>query len=209
MSQNNGRNPVNSEEYATARDFEQIFNEDMTALYLLSFLLTGDRDKAEKCFVAGIGESAKGSRVFKEWARSWARRTIVRGAIRLIAPRQNASNAMRTPAATREMDRVPFVLQKEVSAILELPQLERFVFVMSGLECYSDHNCSILLGCTRRDYAVVRARAARRLAGLLGLQPKDQPDSRPEKAKSEEIPGPAIELLISRHFATSESNFSS
>ena len=30
---------------------------------------------------------ARGNRVFKEWARSWARRTIIQSAIRLIAPR--------------------------------------------------------------------------------------------------------------------------
>ena len=55
-----------------------------------SLLLTGDRDKAEECFVAGVGESTKAYRVFKEWARSWARRTIIQSAIRLIAPRQRS-----------------------------------------------------------------------------------------------------------------------
>ena len=40
-------------EYATAQDFCQIFDKDMSGLYLLSLLLTGDHEKAEQCFVAG------------------------------------------------------------------------------------------------------------------------------------------------------------
>src|SRR5215472_505811 len=122
---------VSSDAYATAADFEQIFTQDMSGLYLLSFLLTGDGDKAEECFVAGIGESTQGNRVFKEWARSWARRTIIQSAIRLIAPRQQSPSATRKPVAATTLDRLPLALQAEVSAILELSPFERFVFVMS------------------------------------------------------------------------------
>jgi hypothetical protein len=118
---------------------------------LLSLLLTGSHEKAEACFVEGIGESTKENHVFKEWARSWARRTIIQSAIRLIAPRESVVAAIRTVDVTRVMDKVPMFLHAEVSAILELAHLERFVFVMSVLERYSDHDCSILLGCARRD----------------------------------------------------------
>ena len=99
----------------------------MSALYLLSFLLTADREKAEECFVSGIGESAKANRVFKEWARSWARRTIIQSAIRLIAPLQYSDRAMRSPSVVGTMDKLPIVSLAEVAAILELNPLERFV----------------------------------------------------------------------------------
>ena len=62
MARANSREISSSDEYATAADFEQIFTEDMSGLYLLSFLLTGDRNKAEECFVGGIGESTKGNK---------------------------------------------------------------------------------------------------------------------------------------------------
>jgi hypothetical protein len=39
--------------YATSADFGQIFHDEMEGLYLLSFLLTADREKAEQCFVSG------------------------------------------------------------------------------------------------------------------------------------------------------------
>jgi len=42
------------EPYAMKSDFCRIFEKDMNRLYLLSFLLTGDRSTAEKCFVGGL-----------------------------------------------------------------------------------------------------------------------------------------------------------
>jgi hypothetical protein len=38
---------------ATATDFCEIFTEEMHSLYLLLFLLTADKDKAEQCFIGG------------------------------------------------------------------------------------------------------------------------------------------------------------
>ena len=63
--------------YATREDFIKVFHEDMKGLYQLSFLLTGDHERAEKCFVAGIEDCVGENRVFREWARSWAKRIII------------------------------------------------------------------------------------------------------------------------------------
>ena len=209
VSMANSREIVSSEAYATAADFEQIFIEDMRVLYLLSFLLTGDRDKAEECFVAGIEESTKSNRVFKEWARSWARRSIIQSAIRLIAPGESAAGARREPAFSRDVDeKVPLFLRAEVYAMLELPRFERFVFVLSSLERYSDQDCSILLGCARRDIAPARARALRELARLLRFQPTKQGDFSSEKSTLVGNSGPVMELMIAGHFATSRWNIS-
>jgi DNA-directed RNA polymerase specialized sigma24 family protein len=184
--------------YATAADFEQIFTEGMGALYLLSFVLTGDREKAEQCFVSGVEECARGNRVFKEWARSWARRTIVRSAIRLVAPLQQSENAMRNSAAAGTLDNMPLVSQGELSAILGLKPLERFVFVMSALAGYSDHDCSVLLGCSPRNVIAARERALQRLGMLM----KSPPNSRSEHLSEQEKPTPGIELKIERYFPT-------
>src|ERR1700730_9818328 len=72
--------------YATSDDFCRIFSEEMNSLYLLGLLLTADAEKAEQCFGAGIGDSVEGNAVFREWARSWARRTIIQHAIRMMKP---------------------------------------------------------------------------------------------------------------------------
>jgi hypothetical protein len=73
--------------YATAENFCRIFAEGMNDLYQLSFLLTADHEKAERCFVMGLEESITSNRVFKEWAHSWAKRTVIQNAIRELKPR--------------------------------------------------------------------------------------------------------------------------
>src|SRR5246127_5764322 len=73
-------------QYATATDFGEVFTEEMHSLYLLSFLLTADKDKAEQCFIGGLGECLEGMSAFMEWARLWARRAIIRQAIQVIKP---------------------------------------------------------------------------------------------------------------------------
>ena len=60
--------------------------EDRTKLYLLSFLLTADRAKAERCFVPGLDLAAEDNAALRDWAHSWARRIVIGNALRLIAP---------------------------------------------------------------------------------------------------------------------------
>ena len=73
--------------HATKADFCQIFKSDMNRFYLLSLLLTADDAMAESCFVQGFEDAATDSRVFKDWAQSWARRTVIQNAIRTLQPR--------------------------------------------------------------------------------------------------------------------------
>jgi hypothetical protein len=51
------------------------------------------------------------------------------------------------------------VEQVQTAALLQLEPFERFVYVMSVLERYSDLDCSVLLGCARRDVIAARMRA--------------------------------------------------
>jgi DNA-directed RNA polymerase specialized sigma24 family protein len=54
------------------------------------------------------------------------------------------------------------ISRPEIANIIALPPFERFVFVMSVLECYTEQECSLLLGCTRREAMEARERALRR-----------------------------------------------
>src|SRR5262249_49687374 len=47
----------------------------------------------------------------------------------------------------------------EVDAVLALADFERFAFVMSVLEHYSEHECSLLLGCSPRQIREAQSRA--------------------------------------------------
>lgn len=143
--------------YATETDYCRIFQEDMKRLYLLSLLLTADSDKAEQCFVSGLDDCITGNQVFKEWAQSWARRMIIKNAIRLIAPEPNGTAADGGRAETQTE------LRAELAAVLGLQPFERFAFVMSLLEGYSDRECTLLLGCTRESLIAARSRALQQI----------------------------------------------
>src|SRR4029077_10222346 len=93
--------------YASRDDFRRIFDEDMNGLYLLSLLLTADREKAEQCFVSGLEDAVEGNPVFKEWARSWARRAIIQNAIRVINPRTVDGNGPARSASANSSKPLP------------------------------------------------------------------------------------------------------
>jgi hypothetical protein len=148
--------------YASGADFCRIFAEDMNNLYLLSLLLTADEEKAEQCFVAGLDDCANGNQVFQEWAHSWARRAIIKNAVRLLEPQPRETGSHVSGATKLSIDESRSMLRAEMSAVLELPAFERFVLVMSVLEGYSDRECALLLGCTRDSVIAGRIRALQR-----------------------------------------------
>ena len=155
--------------YATRSDFCRIFEKEMNNLYLLSFLLTGDPTIADQCFVGGLHIAQEKNRVFKEWAESWARRAIIQNAIRMIRPRKIAggTQSAQDPSTGNALTR-----HAEIAGIVDLPALERFAFVMSVLERYSDQECALLLGCTRGEVAGARTRALERLGEFADLRRK-------------------------------------
>jgi len=162
------RGPIPTETsqlYATSTEFCRVFTDDMDNMHLLSFLLTADLTKAEECFVSGLEDCVKGSYVFRDWARSWARRAIIQNAVRMVAPRANDSSVTAAPdeAVTCRFGRTPEA-DGAIASILRLEDFERFVFVMSVLERYSDQDCSLLLGCSRQDVREAKMRALQHAA---------------------------------------------
>jgi hypothetical protein len=96
----------------------------------------------------------------------------MQNAIRMLVPRKSQS-----PVADVLSDHVisDFGRTREIGfAIGSIPALrdfERFVFVISVLEKYPDHDCSILLGCAGQDIAETRIRALLHLAESSGEHP--------------------------------------
>jgi len=155
--------------YANSEDFCRIFQTNMNRLYLLSFLLTGNQAMAEKCFVGGLEDAKKGNPVFKEWAESWARRAIILNAIRMVQPRPDVSTSHDSSngSSGHAMTEVA-----EIAEVVELPVFERFAFVMSVLEGYSDQECSLLLGCTRGEVNAARTCGLQRIGQAAELRAK-------------------------------------
>src|ERR1700744_3378220 len=116
--------------YPMATDFCRIFEQNMSGLYRLAFLLTANQHMAEECFARGLEDAARSNRVFKEWAEAWARRMIVQSAIQIIQPLPTDSSAS-SPSFDR--DKSDVATPPEFAAVVELPAFERFAFVMSVL----------------------------------------------------------------------------
>jgi hypothetical protein len=165
LLQTNSVSEGKSPTYAIAGDFCRVFGREMNSLYLLAFLLTADSETAELCFVQGLDDCVRANGVFKEWARSWARRTIIQKAIRIMQPMRERSGQLSTqhPVAGKVLETTSAM---PLSAILGLKRFERFVFVLSVLERYPDQDCKLLLGCSREDVVNARARAVESIAAF-------------------------------------------
>jgi DNA-directed RNA polymerase specialized sigma24 family protein len=190
--------------YASRADFCRIFEEDMSGLYLLSFLLTADPEKAEKCFVSGMEDAVEGNPVFKEWARSWARRAILKNAVRAINPRHGEQFDRSKATSIDGDDKMPLSEQQaEIAAVLRLEPFERFVYVMTVLERYSDHECSILVGCARRDVLAARTRALQQLGSAMDLHQQQLSNSGSQHTASHERHASVLELMFAPRLVTS------
>lgn len=152
-------------QYATVEEFCRVFTAHMDTLFQLSLLLTGDEARAERCFVAGIKDCAKENHVFREWARSWAKRTIIQNAIRELRPHPCPANTSfsDTSILNTHLSAGDPIRNYANKAVLALSDFERFVFVMSVLEHYSADDCALLLGCSQREVLQARAQALVRL----------------------------------------------
>ena len=160
---NNNHGPKDeATQYATAPYFCHVFIENMADLHQLSFLLTADHNKAEECFVAGLDDCLNTNHVFREWAHAWAKRTIIQNAISGLQP--HPGHASSSPAGRSESWQTTSLGDLEFYRVLALEDFERFVFVMSFLEHYSEHDCALLLGCSLQDIRKGRVRALEQLA---------------------------------------------
>jgi len=149
--------------YATREGFRKSFDEDLGRLYQLSFLLTGDRQNAENCFVAGIEACADENRVFSEWVRAWTIRVVVENAIRELTPRPTRSNSPSQPdLRTRESTSPTGYF--DADTLLGLADFDRFVFVLRVLEGFPENECALLLGSSRSQVREACTSAIKKLA---------------------------------------------
>jgi DNA-directed RNA polymerase specialized sigma24 family protein len=154
-------NHRHASEYATEADFQRIFSEDMAGLHLLAYLLTADPELAEQVFVGGLEDSINGNPVFRQWARSWSQRAIIKRALKAIGPLPSGAGTdiqISNPQTGKpELDAL-------IKGVIAMPAFHRFVFVLSVLEKYSISECATLLACTLSDVVTARSAALQALA---------------------------------------------
>ena len=156
-------------DYAKHADFCDVFRNDTKHLYLLAFLLTANHEESEQCFLSAVDAAFKEPAVFKEWVRSWIKRRLIENAIKIVSPAlaENGQRRELWSAGQREAQR-----ECEIDSVTKLAALERFVFVMSILERYSNWDCALLIGCSMNRVAQARMKALRRLPDVAALFPR-------------------------------------
>ena len=146
--------------YAASTDFKGVFTEELTDLLRLSLQLTADAEKAETSVILAMKDCFFCCSVPKSHAHTWARRMVIRNALRLV---------WRTPNSILRESEFEIHLQpgdaeaealRESVQVLSLPDLDRLAFVICMLERYSILDCAFLLGRTAQEVhdAIVRAR---------------------------------------------------
>lgn len=134
------------------------FKHDMKSLYLLSLLLTADVHSAERCFASSLDDCVSLKPVFQHWTKYWTRRVVVQNAIAMLKPGIDGYG-QHVLAECCNLE-----LEPNLRAVMRLKNFERFVFVLSVLEGYSNHECSLLLGRPVRDIVAVKIGALQNLA---------------------------------------------
>lgn len=156
---------IEEDTYATTEDFQRIFALEMTDLFRLSLHLTADAETAESCLILAMRECFANSTVSKEWALIWARRTVIRNAIRLVLGTENAtpndiySYSEAGPDFHLQPSRYRIETLQGSVAILGLPDFDRLAFVICALERYSILDCALLLRRSPKDVNDVRVHA--------------------------------------------------
>jgi hypothetical protein len=149
-------------EYARKEEFVSLFERERVSLQRLALLLTANSEAAKRCLTCAFRECIASSSVSKEWVLTWTRRMVIRNAISLVIgpggqsfinPNDDADNRS---IAFFSDDWLGAIAGSE--SILDLPEFDRFVFVICVLERYSMHDCALLLGRSPRDINEARQR---------------------------------------------------
>jgi DNA-directed RNA polymerase specialized sigma24 family protein len=157
-------NAPSANKYAKCEDFRRVFLENLDSLYQLSILLTNNPHTAKQCLIDALDECVRSQQVFREWALCWARRILIRNAVRALRPRADRVESSRKPKFTNENPKNQQDPCFNVAAVLSLQHFERFVLVLSVLDEYSDRDCALLLGCFVEDIRNARVLALRQVA---------------------------------------------
>lgn len=156
-------NGIEKDPYATPEDFQQIFARHMTDLFRLALLLTANPESAEDCLILSMKDCIDRSTVTNKWALIWARRMLIRNAIRLVLGTENEIANETEGDIHLQPSEYPIEVLRESVAILSLSPFERLAFVICVLERFSILDCALLLRTSPKDVQVALRRATNRV----------------------------------------------
>jgi hypothetical protein len=147
----------------------QFLVSHMEQYYSLALLLTASVEDAESCFVLALDRWSKACTnlglIVQEAANASIKRALVDCALQTCHPFFNnfpQEAALEIARETLTSNQSPWL-----AAIMQLDNFERFVFVLSVLESYSDQECADLLRCQPREVAESRVQALSSVSAAL------------------------------------------
>lgn len=160
------RSPLSTHENfdcATPKDFESLFAREAIDLLRLSLQLTADAGKAGNCVTLAMRDCFFRSSVSKDQVNTWARRMVMRNAIRMVWGESNDILAESGTEFHLQPSGFPLEALRESVAVLSLPDLDRLAFVICVLERYSILDCALFLERAPQEVYDAIVRAARRV----------------------------------------------
>ena len=157
-------------DYATAEEFESLFESKREPLLRLALLLTASSEKAAQSLSFAMRDCRLSGSVAPDWILTWARRAIVRNAIQLVFAPVSAS-ATQTLNDAGHDGKLPgsstaISIRTDVPSIMKLPDFERLVYVITVLERSSIQDCALLMARSPKEVQDAQQRAIA-IASLL------------------------------------------
>jgi DNA-directed RNA polymerase specialized sigma24 family protein len=145
---------------------DRIFRDNMSELYWLAFLLTGDRERSVQAYTGALNSEAPGS-TLHQFLLSWARRLVIVAALGTIRSQLRESVARNQPAAAGELkelaqldpaDRARLTKTELEEALLAMEVFPRCVVILTLLEGLPVKEAASLLGADERTVKAAQAR---------------------------------------------------
>jgi hypothetical protein len=145
--------------FATFEDFGQLFAKEMTTLFCLAMDLTADADRAETPLILAMRDCFQKNNLAKHRVHTWARRMVIRNAIRLVLGIENEILCEAGLDFPLQPSEFPADALRNSVAIRNLPDPDRLAFVICVVERYSILDCALLLRKAPQEVhdAIVRA----------------------------------------------------
>jgi len=150
-------------DYATAEQFESLFESKREPLLRLALLLTANSERAEQNLALALRDCRLNGSVSTDWIFLWARRAVIRNAIQQVYRRESVSHA-RNPNSDCHFDGLQANSTQKTRriddpSILKMPEFERLVFVITVLEHISIQDCALLMGQSPKEVCDAQKRA--------------------------------------------------
>lgn len=157
---------------AEEENMERIFTEQMSELYWLAYLLTGDRERSVQAFTGALNSDERPP-AFQRFLRAWAKKLVIVSALGTIRRQLAESLARSRPASRSEITGLarvgsvdPARLNKREleEVLLAMDVFQRCAVILTVLEGLPVKEVAGLLGATEENVKAAQARGVTELA---------------------------------------------